>query len=75
MATDPTATTPQRREVWSAAAIMLLGAFLFGGWTCRLDMPGADPWSLGTVLLFTGSVGMVTFGLLGLRTLTRRMVR
>jgi hypothetical protein len=74
MATDPTATTPQRREVWSAAALMLLGAFLFGGWMCRLDRPGADPWGLGNMLLFTGSVGMVTVGLLALRALTRRVV-
>jgi hypothetical protein len=74
MATDPTTTTPQRRKVWRAAAVMLLGAFLFGGWGCRLDQPGADPWSFGNVLLFAGSVGMVTFGLLALRTLTRRVV-
>jgi hypothetical protein len=74
MASDPPASTPHGRGVWSAAALMLLGAFLFGGWMCRLDKPGADPWSLGNVLLLAGSVGMVTFGLLGLRTLTRRRV-
>jgi hypothetical protein len=74
MTTDPTTATPQRRKVWGAAAALLLGAFLFGGWTCRLDKPGADPWSLGNMLLFVGSVGMVISGVLRLRTLTRRMV-
>jgi len=75
MATEPTTATPRRREVWSAAAGMLLGAFLFGGWICRLDRPGADPWSPGNVLLLAGSVGMVAVGLLALRNLTRHMVR
>jgi hypothetical protein len=75
MATEPTATIPRRRGVWSAVAAMLLGAFLFGGWVCRFDGPGADPWSFGNMLLFVGSLGMVISGLLGLHTLTRHLVR
>jgi hypothetical protein len=46
--------------VWSVVTVMLLGAFNLGGWTCRFDMPGADPsWSLGNMLFLAGSVGLV----------------
>ena len=67
MATDTTAATPPRRQVWGVVTVMLLGAFNLGRWTCSLDASGADPWSLGNVLNFAGSVGMVTFGLFVLR--------
>jgi hypothetical protein len=75
MAPEPTTPPPQARQVWGAAALLLLSGFLFGGWMCRMDASGADAWSLGNVLLLAGSVGMMTFGLLGLRALTRRMMR